>query len=155
MYEMQCIEIHYRRCIKCTIYVMRKQKRSGRHKKDKKSVFLRKWKKRFSHDSRRSKNFPPCRRRERERKSPPPHPLPLHAWRRGGDGGPSRQDKSERSFAKRGVIGGEASASGGVSSGRSRWWGCREQARSGKTMTMTMTMSGPERNAIAGAMYLR
>lgn len=90
---------------------------------------------------------PPRRRRRRRRR------LSTLAWRRGG--GPSRQDKSERSFAKRGVIGGEASDSGGVSSGRTRWWGAREQARSGKTMTMTMTMSGPERNAIAGAMNLR
>lgn len=50
------------------------------------------------------------------------------AWRRGG--GPSGQDKSERSFAKRGVIDGEnLQIVGDVSSGRSRWWGCPRDRR--------------------------
>lgn len=79
--------------------------------------------------------------------------VPARAWRRGG--GPSGQDKSERSFAKRGVIDGENLQIVGTSRLVDHVGGdggCpRDRRGRGRRCVGTQC----ERNAIADAMYLR
>lgn len=127
-------------------YTCNRKRRNGVKRKER---YFSKNGKRFSHDSCRSKNFPPIKRKSFRR-------LCTRAWRRRRGGDPSRQDKSERSFAKRGVIDRENLRIVGASRVVDHVGGDALRNRRGRGRRCRGSGAAvPERNAIAGAMNPR